>query len=402
MNFDWLIVGGGLHGVHLALVLQRAAGVPAERLVIVDPGTRLLERWRQVTDNTGMAFLRSPGVHHLDLDPWSLHRFAEAPAGRGRPPRFTPPYDRPATSMFAEHCAMVIDAHRLQDRHLRGRVAEVALREDGVVVDLEDGLRLRSERVLLAPGMSDQPHWPEEATRLRAAGAEVQHVLQPGYLLQPAACRARVAVIGAGITGAQVALRLAAAGREVTLVSRHPLRRHQFDSDPGWIGPRFMHGFHREPSMARRRDLIRAARHRGSLPPDVHQETLAAVAAGRLRWRLGSLAGAAPAGGAVDLQLDDGPLQVDQLLLATGFDPQRPGGAWVDRMVSTFHLPCAPCGYPIVDRHLRWHPRLFVTGALAELELGPTARNITGARRAGERLWEAARAARAGEVRGAA
>ena len=40
---------------------------------------------------------------------------------------------------------------------------------------------------------------------------------------------------------------------------------------------------------------------------------------------------------------------------------------------------------------LRWHPRVYVSGPLAELELGPSARNISGARRAAERLVAAAR-----------
>ena len=74
------------------------------------------------------------------------------------------------------------------------------------------------------------------------------------------------------------------------------------------------------------------------------------------------------------------------MLLATGFEPQRPGGALVDRLAEEHRLPCAACGYPEVDTALRWHPRLFVAGPLAELELGPVARNIAGARRAGERL----------------
>ena len=54
-------------------------------------------------------------------------------------------------------------------------------------------------------------------------------------------------------------------------------------------------------------------------------------------------------------------------------------------------LPCARCGYPIVDPSLRWHPGVYVSGPLAELELGPVARNIAGARRAGDRIVAAAR-----------
>ena len=47
-----------------------------DRLRIVDPGPRLLHTWQRCTSNTGMSHLRSPAVHHLDLDPFSLLRFA--------------------------------------------------------------------------------------------------------------------------------------------------------------------------------------------------------------------------------------------------------------------------------------------------------------------------------------
>jgi len=58
----------------------------------------------------------------------------------------------------------------------------------------------------------------------------------------------------------------------------------------------------------------------------------------------------------------------------------------------TTSRPMEFCGYPIVDRDLRWgHPRIFVSGALAELELGPSARNIAGARLAAERIVQASR-----------
>ena len=87
------------------------------------------------------------------------------------------------------------------------------------------------------------------------------------------------------------------------------------------------------------------------------------------------------------LQLSgDARLAVDRILLATGFETRRPGGALLDNLIESASLPCASCGYPVVDTALRWHPRVWVAGPLAELELGPLARNIAGARRAGDRL----------------
>jgi hypothetical protein len=79
-------------------------------------------------------------------------------------------------------------------------------------------------------------------------------------------------------------------------------------------------------------------------------------------------------------------LSTDLLVLATGFDPARPGGAWLDAAVAAYGLPTAPDGYPILDPALCWADGLHVSGPLAELEVGPVARNFIGARLAAERI----------------
>ena len=79
-------------------------------------------------------------------------------------------------------------------------------------------------------------------------------------------------MVGGGISAAQVALRLVGEGQEVHLISRHPLRKHQFDSDPGWLGPKYMKGFERETKRGPpARVDQRGSAHRGSVPPDVHR-----------------------------------------------------------------------------------------------------------------------------------
>jgi hypothetical protein len=72
---DWLIVGGGVHGTHLSLALL-AAGVPEDRLQVVDPHDEPLEVFFRHVEATSMQYLRSPAVHHLALDPYGLKRFA--------------------------------------------------------------------------------------------------------------------------------------------------------------------------------------------------------------------------------------------------------------------------------------------------------------------------------------
>ena len=79
-------------------------------------------------------------------------------------------------------------------------------------------------------------------------------------------------------------------------------------------------------------------------------------------------------------------LDVDEVVLATGFEAKRPGGTLIDGAIRTMDLPTATDGFPIVDRHLRWREGLFVMGPLAELEVGPVSRNISGARMAADRI----------------
>ena len=52
-------------------------------------------------------------------------------------------------------------------------------------------------------------------------------------------------------------------------------------------------------------------------------------------------------------------------------------------------LELCSCGYPAPDKYLKWGD-VYVAGALVELELGPSARNIAGARLAAERIVEGA------------
>ncbi len=387
MTLDWLIIGGGIHGVHIAARLLGDAGVDPDRLRIVDPGDRLLAQWRRATATTGMKHLRSPSVHNLDLNPMSLKSFARKHRRRD-PDVFAPPYDRPALELFNDHCDQVAETFGLADLHIRDRATTCSVDCDGVHVRLSDGREIAARHLVLAIGASEQPLWPDWAPR---DDARVHHVFDPGFDGWPSSTET-VVVVGGGISASQVALRLLDEGHQVHLVSPHALREHQFDSDPGWLGPKYMDGFRRERDVDRRRALITEARHRGSVPPDVMRALRRAMAREELRWHEGEIVGLEERLEGLDLRLASGAvLEADRALLATGFVTRRPGGSLVDDLIASASLPCASCGYPIVDSTLRWHPRVFVSGPLAELELGPASRNIAGARRAGDKLVEAAR-----------
>lgn len=409
---DWLIVGGGVHGTHLSHVLLTGKGVRRDRLRVLDPHPAPLHRWRECTRAIGMRYLRSPGVHHLDLDPFALHRFAH-----GRAAAFSPPYDRPALALFDDHCDALVAEHRLADVRVRGTARALTRARRGWAVETEAG-RLVARRVVLAMGLGDQRAWAGWALAAGDAGVHVTHVFDPGWSAA-ALPEGPALVVGGGITAAQASLAIAATGRPVRLWMRHPLRVNQFDSDPGWIGPRYMEGFRAEKDPSRRRAVIAGARHRGSMPLDVADALGAAVRAGSVELVGGELVRATPVSGSgagavgiaaalalgapsqagaggearsagILLETTTGTASARSVVLCTGFDARRPGGPWLDATVDDAGLSCAPCGYPLVDGRLAWAPGLYVMGPLAELELGPTARNITGARHGAERIAAAA------------
>lgn len=387
---DWLIIGGGIHGVHAAHVLVNGRSWPRDRVRLLDPHAELLANWTRLSGNVGMAFMRSPGVHHLGLEAGDLTKFARRQTAVTHR-LFAEPYQRPAYALFQAHNQHLIQSYRLDELHIQGTAQELARQSGGWRIETEQGA-LEARRVLLAIGRP-QPHWPEWAAVGRALGLPIQHIFAPDYTLSHATRRVPhtpVLVVGGGITAAQVALRLAANWPgNVTLLMRHPIREHQFDSDPGWLGPKYQDGWHKTVDYVQRRQIIQAARHRGSMPPDVVRRVQRAQKAGELCVQEGEVTTVVPVrqNGRVELVCRDGQrIWAEQVVLATGFALARPGGAWLETAIAINDLPVAPCGYPILAKTLRWSVGLYVTGALAELEMGPIAPNIAGARQAMQRL----------------
>lgn len=382
---DWLIVGGGVHGTHISNALVQRAGVPHDRVRVLDPHERPLEAFWRFTRATGMTYLRSPGVHHLDLHPYALRRFAKAGAGK-RLARFVFPYDRPGLDFFRAHTDHVVRENRLAGLREVGRALGLARVAGGYRVESERGA-IESRRVVLAIGVGEQPCRPPWAR----TGA---HIFDPSFDRSALVGGGRVLVVGGGISAAQLACWLAAAGSPVTVVARHDPRVHRFDSDPEWLGPKAMVRFRAARDLAARRRMIAEARRRGSVPPEVAIDLARERRAGRIEWLVGEPIDARrDADGGVTLTLEEGRGTISgaHLVLATGFEQHRPGGALLDAAaVLSLGLECAACGYPIVSPELAWARGLFVSGPLAELELGPAARNIAGARAAAERIVRAA------------
>ncbi|UOQ44293.1 FAD-dependent oxidoreductase [Halobacillus salinarum] len=167
--------------------------------------------------------------------------------------------------------------------------------------------------------------------------------------------------------------------QSVALVKRHPFRIKDFDSDPGWLGPKYLKNYHQVDCYEKRRTLIKQARHTGSITRELHVKLKRQMRTGKLHIHTTEIDHAAPMKDSVKLVTSNRETIIgDYLLLATGAEADVPGKGWLKPIIDQLNLPCAPCGFPIVNSSLEWKDGLFVAGALAELEVGPVSRNISG------------------------
>ncbi len=388
--FDWLIIGGGMQGTYLSLYLTQRKGIAPERVRVLDPYPQPLALWQRFTANTGMSYLRSSHAHNLHFDPFSLITFTRTQAGQPLAD-FIEPYGRPSLALFNAHSQRLIQRYNLENLRLQGRAQGLQRQATGWRVNTGSG-SIDANNVILAFGNTERPHVPLWAQAGQADGARVQHLFDPTY--QRTALDGLVVVVGGGISAAQVATTFALESpRNVSLVMRHQPRLYQFDSDLGWITHQYLDEFHQDTDYTSRRYRITAARHRGSMPPDVARELEQAVQHGLLDLRIDEVTRLRVSDNdqphQMELTLMSGDtLAADHIILATGFESTRPGGAWLDAAVQEYGLPCAADGYPIVDQHLCWSTGLYVSGSLAELEVGPVARNFIGVKLAAERIGE--------------
>jgi hypothetical protein len=382
-----LIIGGGIHGTFLSHALMKEAGLSADELAVLDPFAEPLYYWNRNTHNCGMRFLRSPGSHNLDTDFHALRAFAKTPEGRPYA-SFREPYMRPALELFQAHTEALFRDYGLNRPRLQGTARSIEIRADRVLVHTDTDT-LESARVVLAPGHNEHPFVPDWASGYRT-DAGVSHVFTPKFDAERLYAAEEPAVVGSGVSAAQLALSVARTGRRpVTLVTRRPLRVEQFDSNPCYLGPKCMRDFLSVRDYDQRRRIIDRNRNPGTVPPDVANEIQEAIDQGAIRHVVDDVAGLRPSAQSyLGLQLGGLGEEIpsDAVALATGFHCEPPAADLVYGLARQYRLPQGPNGYPIPDAQLRWHDRVFVIGALAELELGPACLNIIGAHNAARRL----------------
>ena len=364
-SVDWIIVGGGVHGVCAARALsERGAAV-----CIFEASGRLLERWTARTKAVGMTRMRSPANHHLDAAPVSLHHFVHRPENADISD-LAGLFRLPLSEAFQRHCQEVISANGLEELVVPARVE--AIRAEGSQLVVEGGGRAcRAARVLLATG-SNRPRVPSWARRLREEGAPVQHVFEPEAGLGSD-------ILGGGISAVQRALMVRRLTQKpVRLWLRRPLRVDEFDFDRAWAKHRFLGKWSSLEDADRCAFLDRHPR-LGSVPSQLDVRLRKAVKRGQVEIELGEPVVDWDAGqGLLQLRGKRRTVASSGLTLATGF-VQEAAPDWLRPSAERFGLPSVR-GLPRLDECMHWGRGLYASGPLARLRLGPMASNIVGAR----------------------
>ncbi|WP_208588678.1 FAD/NAD(P)-binding protein [Gracilibacillus suaedae] len=386
--YKWIIIGGGIHGCTIAIHLLKSGKVEPNELLIVDRYEKPLHKWSMITSKIGMDFLRSPSVHHIDQDPFSLQNYAkdmsEVNAFLGR-------YKRPRLDLFNEHCFELLDSLAIDKMWYQAEVEDIRSLKGKWRIYTRQADFLETHNVVLALGVNEQPAFPEWALPLREKVPDkVKHIFEEEADVKEEV--GNVCLIGGGISAAHLAVKLCEWTKgKVTIVKRHPFRVHDFDSDPGWLGPKRLTKYNKVTDFSKRRLIINKARNRGSVPRNMFLKLKKCQTDHRLEVIDDEVKTASYVDGRIRLSFNqNNAREFSSIWLATGSQARIPENQLMDKIILNENLPCASCGFPIVNKRLEWKQGLYVSGALAELEIGPVARNISGARKVAVKLADLA------------
>ncbi|RIO47694.1 FAD/NAD(P)-binding protein [Staphylococcus hyicus] len=370
---QWIIIGGGVQATTIAIHL-RTLGLSDNHLKIIDPHEKLMAQFKNQTTRIGMEYLRSPIVHHCHPAPFDLKRFAReedyAQPFKGR-------HQRPQLDMFFDHTAYWIEKYQLEACHIRDVVIDIKREDNLWHVCLKNGKWLQAAHVILAMGTHHHPFIPETFNNV----PNVSHIhdtdIQPNYRASH--------VVGSGISSGHLTLKLIHENPQkvIHLWMKKDFEMFDFDADPAWLGPKKMRGFQQETNLLERIKINKQERHKGSMPRDMIMALKHYQQEGRLVIHQNPIIRCE----AHHIITETERVEYDHILLATGFKYDVMEQPLMKRLCQMKGARCVK-EFPKTTVQLEWLPQLYVAGMMADIELGPFARNIMGGRQAALRIGE--------------
>ncbi|RKU23623.1 hypothetical protein C6499_18200 [Candidatus Poribacteria bacterium] len=394
-NIPITIVGGGIHGVSIALRLLREMPTAAKQLAIVDRHPQPLTQWRDKTKRQGMTFLRSPAVHHISHDALGIVEYAER---HNRTSELAPPYSQPSTPLFWDFCNDALAELREHRVYYQFEVAKLRWDKGSgkfpfrLISTNNQGFRSRC--VILAIGTDDCAYIPPGFMRWQCLYPDrILHASQFSVSQEFGTSPARIVVVGGGLTAGTLAKSLSERGHDVVLIARKPLKTEQFDFPPVWLGPKALSEFADEANFQRRYEIIQQNRGEGSITPDIMEALMDAPNIKLYpQTCIHNIVEMKKYPSAQGLQIEttrDTIADVSRVILATGYQFNLRRYRFLKELITQHQIPLVR-GLPCLDSDLQLHPiqNLFGSGTIAQLQIGPAAGNIAGATLAYERLRE--------------
>ena len=372
-------IGSGPHNLtSLAFLLKADPSLRGE-ISVFDPSGRWLTQWDRQMEGQEIIHLRSSSVHHPDPDPLALRQFA-----KGRSDEFFPPYSLPGTRLFREFLGETIRKNELEALVNPHRVQQLEKTSDGFLLRLDNGESVSARIVVAALGGGDRiwPVWapPSQLPTLVHSEEVDLRLLETGS--------GRILVVGGGLTAGHLALGALKRGWQVDLVTRRQVTYKLFDSAPGWIGPKYMAGFHRENDWKRRRAMVSRARGGGAMTEEVRNLLAPYRKSGQLRFHPRCEVNTLTRDGE-GWRADCGwgrSMKADRVWLCTGNKLDLTNHSLFAGLWSSHPLQIQG-GLPVLEEDCRWPGLpLYFMGLPSALRVGPTARNFPGARQIASRI----------------
>ncbi|MBT9313194.1 SidA/IucD/PvdA family monooxygenase [Leptothoe kymatousa] len=391
-TIDVAIVGAGPQALTLVTHLLKKKPSMGDRFVVLDPSGQWLRQWQHQFAAYEIPHLRSPAVHHPDPNPHALRTFAES-----RFDELFPPYDLPGTQLFQDFCQELIRRWQLQNRVIPAQVEHLEpIRQRGqrFRLTMADGRILIARRVVLAisGGVPHLPAWAK-ALPTHYPGERLCHSHQVD-LRRLRLQGEQILIVGSGLTAGHLAVGAIARGAQVLMMARRTFYEKLFDAAPGWLGPKYLKGFHAQTCWQTRWKMIRDARNGGSLTPAVLTKLRRLERSGKLSfYEQCEVHSATWQDNTWQVSCNHPEahhcithLPIDRIWLATGSTLNINHWPLLSAVREQYPLTDVE-GLPILDQHLRWPGcNLFIMGGAAALRVGPVARNLFGGKLACDRI----------------